>query len=127
MATKLFGTLLVTMVSLSGVGADAAGQTGAEYTAAPTLEAVDHIPALARIHGWHAVDRDSLIVWATPFSPYLIRIDQPSIDLKFANVIGVSEFAGAIHARFDSIYIDGWKYGITDIYKLSRDDAKMLY
>ena len=127
MTTQLLRTALVAASLLAGTGAHAAAQADAEYTVAPTLEAVDHIPALARIHGWHAVDRDSLIVWATPFSPYLVRIDQPSMDLKFANVIGLSEFAGSIHAKFDSVYVDGWKYRITDIYKLSRDDARTLY
>lgn len=93
----------------------------------PTLETVDHIPALLRVHSWQAVDNDSLIIWATAFDPYLVRLDHPSHDLRFAQAIGVSKFGGRIHARFDSVYIGGLNYRISEIYRLSRDDVKTFF
>lgn len=117
--------LLAVATLLSAAGAQAATEVRAE--GAPSLEAVDHIPALRRIHSWQAVDRESLIIWATPFEPYLVRLNRPSHDLKFAHTIGVSEFGGRVHSRFDSIYIAGLNYRISEIYRLSREDAKAYY
>jgi len=93
---------------------------------AQSYEPVDSIPALVRLHSWHAIDDDTLIVWATPFKPYLVELTRPSPDLKFANVIGVSEFAGRVHSRFDTVYIRGIHYRIGEIYELSREQAKAL-
>ena len=87
---------------------------------------VDRIPALGRIHGWKAVDKDTLIVWATAFQPYLVELMQPSHDLKFVETIGVSEFAGSIHSKFDSVYVRGMKYRIDEIYKLTPEEAEAL-
>jgi Family of unknown function (DUF6491) len=93
----------------------------------PTLEPVDHIPALSRIYSWKAVDNDTLIIWATPSHPYLVRLDQPSHDLRFVEAIGVSKFGGRINARFDKVYVAGLDYRISEIYRLSRDDAKTFF
>lgn len=117
--------LLAVMSLLFAAGAQATSEVRAEP--APSLEAVDHIPALSRMHSWEVVDRESLIIWATPFRPYLVRLDRPSPDLRFARAIGVSEFGGRVHSRFDSVYIAGLNYRISEIYRLSREDAKAYY
>ena len=135
MNTRLATLARSTAVAILLVGGTAPAAPAApaveatEIRAAETqsLEPVDHIPALRRLHSWHAVDNESLIVWATAFDPYLVRLDRPSPDLKYARSIGVSEFAGRVHSRFDSIYIAGLNYRISEIYRLSRDDAKALY
>lgn len=111
---------------LVAAGADAA-QTEVRAADTPSLEPVDHIPALRSLYSWHAVDNESLIIWATPFDPYLVRLNRPSYDLRFAEAIGVSEINGRVHSRFDSIYVAGLNYGISEIYRLSREDAKALY
>jgi hypothetical protein len=89
-----------------------------------TLEQVDSIPALTRLHSWSVVDDDTLIVWTSPFEPYLVELFRPSRELKFAWSIGVTSFGSRIHARFDSVEVDGFSYPIREIYKLSRDDAE---
>ena len=116
--------LLAVATLVFAAGAQAATE---RLSDAPSLEPVDHIPALGRIHSWEAVDRDSLIIWRTAFDPYLVRLDRPSPDLKFAHAIGVSEFTGRIHSRFDSIYVGGFKYRISEIYRLSKEDAKAYF
>ena len=90
------------------------------------LESVDRIPALGRMHSWHAVDNDTLIVWASAFDPYLIELSHPNPGLRFAHIIGVTESAGSVHSRFDSVIIEGFRHRIDAIYKLSASDAKAI-
>lgn len=90
------------------------------------LEAVERIPALGRMHSWHAVDNKRLIVWASAFDPYLIELSYPVPGLRFAQIIGVTESAGSVHSRFDSVLVEGFKHRIESIYKLSAQDAKAI-
>ena len=48
-------------------------------------------------------------------------------DMNEAHTIGVSKFAGSIHAGFDSVYVGGLNYRIAEIYRLSRDDVKIFF
>lgn len=89
-----------------------------------SLEQVDSIPALTRLHSWNVIDDDTLIVWASPSKPYLVELFRPSRELKFAWSIGVTSFGSRIHAKFDSVEVEGFSYPIREIYKLSRDDAE---
>ncbi|HEX7080671.1 MAG TPA: DUF6491 family protein [Gammaproteobacteria bacterium] len=95
-----------------------------DFPLVTSLEPVDSIPALTRLHSWNVVDDDTLILWATPFKPYLVELSFPSPDLRFAWAIGVTSFGSRIHARFDSVRIDGFNYPIREIYELSREQAE---
>jgi hypothetical protein len=75
---------------------------------------------------WHAIDRDTLIVWITPFEPYLVELSRASSDLRFAEAIGVTSTFGDVRAKLDSVVVRGRDYPIKAIYKLSRDDAREL-
>jgi hypothetical protein len=66
------------------------------------------------------------IIWATAFRPYLVELSWPSHDLKFVEVIGVSESAGRVHSRFDSVYVRGINYPIDEIYELTPEQARTL-
>lgn len=101
------------------VNADAAGRPS---TAG--LEAVESIPALRHLDSWSVIDDRNLIVWATPFDPYLVELWAPSPDLKWARTIGVTSFGSRIYAKFDSVKVGGFSYPIRGIYRLSRADAK---
>ncbi len=103
--------------------AEAATAQGA-LPAVSTLKAVDSIPALTHLDSWSVVDDHSLIVWATPFDPYLVELYGPSPDLRWAKAIGVTSFGSRIYAKFDSVKVRGFSYPIRGIYKLSRADAK---
>lgn len=89
-----------------------------------SLEPVDSIPALTRLHSWSVIDDDTLILWTSPFRPYLVELFRPSPELKFAWAIGVTSFGSQIHAKFDSVEVDGFRYPIRQIYKMSREDAR---
>lgn len=91
-----------------------------------SLEPVASIPALSRLHSWTVIDDDTLIIWSSPFDPYLVELFRPSRDLRFAWSIGVTSLGSRIHAKFDSVKVGGFSYPIREIYKLSRDDAKAL-
>jgi len=116
----------------SAAGADPAAEIdiGAEPARGDarltSLVPVDSIPALGRLHSWSVIDDDRLIIWATPSRPYLVELLMPSPDLRFAISIGVTSFGSRIHARFDSVEVDGFRYPIRRIYALSREDAESL-
>ena len=92
-------------------------------TPAPA-QAVEDFHFFGRLNGWRAVDKDTLIVWTTPFRPYLIELRRPAFGLRFAEVIGVTSTHGTVHAKFDSVRVDGFRYPIKSIYKLTKEQAK---
>jgi Family of unknown function (DUF6491) len=105
------------------VGAAAAPQAGSAETSA-ALEEVPSISILTRPWSWQAIDDRTVIIWATPFRPYLVELAFPSHDLKFAQVIGVTSFGDRIYAKFDSVKVRGFRYPISGIYKMTREQAK---
>ena len=104
--------------------ASAAVQAG--DTAVPAFEQVDSIPMLRRPYSWSVVDEDTVVVWATPFDPYLVELAFKSPDLKFAQAIGITQFGSRIYAKFDAVKVAGFRYPIDSIYKMSREEAREL-
>jgi hypothetical protein len=90
------------------------------------LEQVDSIPMLTPPHSWQVVDDDTVVVWATPFDPYLVKLAFKSNDLKFAQVIGLTQFGSRVYAKFDAVKVDGFRYPIDSIYKMTREEARDL-
>lgn len=89
-------------------------------------EEVRSIPMLTRPHSFNVLDNDTLIIWRTPFDPYLVELRRPSPGLKFARAIGVTSWGSQIHARFDDVQVEGLRYPIDRIYKLDRAEARRL-
>jgi hypothetical protein len=112
----------------SVVGARPAGDTAKEVEvgAGPAFEEVDSFSILTRLHSWHALDEDSVIVWATPFQPYLIELAFPSHDLRYSEAIGITSVGSRVYARFDSLRVAGFRYPIASIYKMTREEARNL-
>jgi hypothetical protein len=92
----------------------------------PAYEQVDSFSMLARPHSWQAVDEDTVIVWATAFRPYLVELAFPSHELRFAHVIGVTSMGSRVYAKFDAVKVDGFRYPIDTIYKMTREEARNL-
>jgi len=69
-------------------------------------------------------DDDTVIVWATAFDPYLVELAFRSPDLRFAEVIGVTQFGSRVYAKFDAVTVAGFRYPIASIYKISREEAR---
>ncbi|HEY5569275.1 MAG TPA: DUF6491 family protein [Gammaproteobacteria bacterium] len=117
-----FGTLLA--LSIGSMAHAATDAIDASETA--TYESVRSIWTYGRLHDFDVIDRDTLILWTTPFQPYLVELMAPSHDLPFADVIAIESTSHRIYARFDSVRIAGFRYPINGIYKLSRDEARQL-
>jgi hypothetical protein len=103
--------------------ADAVEQAG---DATAGYEPVDSFWMYSHFESWTPVDDHHVIVWPTPFQPYLIELAYPSRDLKFANAIGVTSMGNRVYAKFDAVKVRGFRYPIDNIYKLTREEAKSL-
>lgn len=91
---------------------------------APEAEEVDSFSILTRPWSFSVVDRDTVIVWATPSRPYLLELAFPAHDLPFALAIGVTSVGSRVYARFDAVKVAGIRYPIRNIYELSREEAR---
>lgn len=90
------------------------------------LEQVDSIPMLTRPHSWQVIDDDTVVVWATAFDPYLVELAFKSHDLKFTEVIGITQVGSRVYAKFDAVKVRGFRYPIDSIYKMTREEAREL-
>jgi hypothetical protein len=92
----------------------------------PAFEQVDSIPMLSRPHSWQVIDDDTVVVWATAFEPYLVELAFKSHDLRFAEVIGITQVGSRVYAKFDAVKVRGFRYPIDSIYKMTREEARNL-
>ena len=114
------------LTAVSGASFARGAPAVATSAAAPAFEEVESIPMLTRPHSWQIVDDDTVVVWATPFDPYLVELAFESHDLKFAHVIGITQVGSRIYAKFDAVKVDGFRYPIHSIYKMTREEARNL-
>ncbi len=112
------------MVGAATAAAKAPAPAVAEQ--ARPYEAVDSFTLMTRPHSWQAIDEDTVIVWTTPWQPYLVELAYPSHDLPFAQTIGITSFGARVYARFDAVRIAGFRYPINSIYKMTREEAREL-
>jgi hypothetical protein len=114
---------VLTVAAGTGLAAsDAAAVSSAELG----YEEVESIPVMTRPYSWQALDDDTVIVWATPRSPYLVELAFESHDLRFSHVIGITQFGNRIYAKFDAVTVRGFRYPIDSIYKVTREEARNL-
>lgn len=97
-----------------------------ENTAAGEMQAVKYFWTFDGMDGWRPISRDTLIIWATPFRPYLVKLSRPSFDLRFEQTIGVTSMGGTVYAKFDSVIVDGIRYQIRAIYKIDPKTARHM-
>jgi Family of unknown function (DUF6491) len=90
------------------------------------FEQVQRIRILGRMDGWRSLDDRSIIVWATPFDPYLIELSRRSPDLRYTHTVGLTSSAGSVYEKFDSVIVHGIRYPIEAIYKLDRQSARTM-
>ena len=108
----------------SGANAHADERNAAKRS--PAFEQVDSIPMLTRPHSWQVIDDDTVVVWATAFDPYSVELAFKSHDLKFAEVIGITQVGSRVYAKFDAVKVRGFRYPIDSIYKMTREEAREL-
>ncbi len=79
-----------------------------------------------KIDSWAVVDNQRLVLYATPFRPYLVTLKRPVRNLRWEYKIGLNNRSSYIDAKFDRIYVDGFPYAIERIEKLERETARAL-
>lgn len=117
--------ILVALLSVGLAGMSQAA-TEPDHAASGDMRPVDHFWTFDGMDGWRPLGRDSLIVWATAFRPYLIKLSRPAFELRFEHTIGVTSMGGTVYAKFDSVIVDGIRYPIRAIYKLDPGTARHM-
>jgi hypothetical protein len=112
--------------SASASGSVSANNAVRDVEPGNAYESVDSFVLMTRAYSWTALDNRTMILWATPFRPYLVELSFPSHDLRFAHAIAVTSFGSRVYAKFDAVNVRGFRYPISRIYKLTRDEAKSL-
>ena len=112
------------LTALASVGFAAVDKDA--HVDAPAFEQVDSITMLRGPHSWQVIDEDTVVVWATPFDPYLVELAHKSPDLRWAQVIGITQFGSRVYAKFDAVKVGGFRYPIDSIYKMTRGEARAL-
>lgn len=123
------GTLMALAAIAMSPAAFAATESAVTETAPipqGVYQQVKSFSALGGLYSFEPIDNETLIVWRTPFDPYLVKLEYPSIDLKFAHGIAIQSFSNRVTSRFDGVWIRGIKYPIGSIYKLTREQARAL-
>ena len=110
--------------SITNAASAATGSQASSVQPTAALQAVKSIPMLTRPWSWQPIDNRTVILWATPFRPYLVKLAFPIHELPWTQVIGVTSFGDRIYAKFDSVQVHGFRYPIKSIYKLTREEAK---
>ena len=115
-------------MGLGAIGLTAAAENEVQSASvqAPPGQPVDSFPVLTALYSWQVLDDKNVIVWATPWQPYLVQLKYPSHDLKFVQVLGVTSLGDRVYARFDSLRVAGFRYPIDSIYKMTKQEAKEL-
>ena len=83
----------------------------ASYAQAP----VDSFTWLGRFYDWQTLGDKQLVVFTTPSDAYLLTVQSPCNQLPFAQTVGVTATAGTVHARLDSLTVQGWHCPIAQI------------
>ena len=120
---RITGTIILLFLMSQSVLANQAVSNDSAFGDFPR---VHRMSVLGRLHGWSDLDSKSLIVWATPFRPYLIETSRRIPDLKFAQTIRLTSSAGYVDEKFDSVIVRGLRYPIQGIYKLDPASARDL-
>ena len=78
---------------------------------------IDHIGNVHGYGGLSALGANEVLFWSGSNQPYLITVNSPCEDLRFANSIGVTfnQAPDAIYTRFDSLTVSGWRCTIAEI------------
>lgn len=112
------------LASTASARAEASADTAGSTQVKSGLQPVESIPMLTRPWSWQRVDDRTVILWTTPFRPYLVELAFPVHDLRFSQILGVTSFGDRIYARFDAVRVRGFRYPIDHIYKMTPEEAK---
>lgn len=70
-------------------------------------EPLRHFTWFGRFDGWKAVSRDEALIWTTPAKAYLVKVESPCEDLRFATRVGLTSTLDAVYSHFDHVTVRG--------------------
>jgi len=90
--------------------------------AGPPVESFSY---LGHFDNWRSLGPDKLVVWTATNNAYLLTVEQPCIDLQFAQHIGLTSTTSSIHRGFDSVLLPhNEKCRITEIRPVNYKDLR---
>jgi hypothetical protein len=88
-------------------------------------EPVKSFTYLGQFDGWRSLGRDKVVVWTGVNNAYLLTVQQPCQELRFANRIGVTSTGNTVSSGFDSVQVgDNQTCRITEIRPVNYKDLK---
>lgn len=79
-----------------------------------------------RISSFRAIDNQRVLIYTTPFKPYLLTLNRRASGLLFEDRLALQYKNNRIYTRFDAVVVDGIPYHIKRIEKLDRETARSL-
>jgi hypothetical protein len=76
---------------------------------------IDHITYLGHYDNWQSVGQYQLVLWTGINDAYLITVNPPCENLRFAQRVGITQTANTISSRFDAVLVRGWRCQIAEI------------
>lgn len=76
---------------------------------------IDHITYLGHYDNWQSVGQYQLVLWTGINDAYLITVNPPCENLRFAQRVGITQTASTISSRFDAVLVRGWRCQIAEI------------
>lgn len=76
---------------------------------------VDSFTWPGRFYSWETLGDNQLVVFTTPSDAYLLTVQSPCNQLAFAQNVGLTSTVGTVHARLDSVTVQGWHCPIMQI------------
>ena len=82
---------------------------------------------LPTIDDYQVVNRSTLILWSSPNRGYLLQLRRPIYRaIDFDAGLRLTSTGHLVYPRFDAAVVDGIRYPIEAIYKINREQAKVL-
>jgi hypothetical protein len=119
--TRRYGHALILLlvaivtVACSGIPRRTRDQEALEQYLQYAGPPIDHVTYLGHYDNWQAVGQYQLVLWTGINDAYLVTVNSPCENLRFAQRIGITQTANTISTRFDAVLVHGWRCPIAEI------------
>lgn len=81
---------------------------------------------VTRVSGFKPINRKQVVLFGSPSKSYLVTLRSRAFDLRSSQAIGFTSTGASIHAKFDALIINGFRYPIESITLLEKGTARDL-
>jgi hypothetical protein len=110
-ATMLLGALLAACATPGSAEREAASLARFEAAAGEPVPSFRFFS----LDGYTSLGERHVAVWTRPREAWLVQVDEPCFDLRWALGIGLTSNLGRVHARFDRVVVGSQRCRITEI------------